>query len=145
MCGAVFHEISEGIMAKKLKHNIQVARDSASCAIPDVKAGNLLAADYVLSHLKVNTIGGWNGIHTTGNPIWGNVEKGHNGVRFTKHSETTKALVPDVRGMGARDAVYLLENYGIKVRISGRGKVKKQSVAPNSKVVKNMHIDIELG
>ena len=145
MCGAVFHEISEGIMAKKLKHNIQVARDSASCAIPDVKAGNLLAADYVLSHLKVNTAGGWNGMHSTGNPVWGNAEKRHNGVRFTKHSETTKTLVPDVRGMGARDAVYLLENYGMKVSISGRGKVKKQSVAPNSKVVKNMHITIELG
>jgi cell division protein FtsI (penicillin-binding protein 3) len=37
--------------------------------------------------------------------------------------------VPDVKGMGARDAVYELEKRGLKVVIHGRGKVKSQSVA----------------
>ncbi len=41
--------------------------------------------------------------------------------------------VPDVRGMGARDAMFLLENAGCRVDIVGRGKVLRQSVAPNTK------------
>ena len=41
-----------------------------------------------------------------------------------------KAIVPDVSGMGARDAVFLLENAGLKVKISGAGKVVKQSLHP---------------
>ena len=51
MCGKVFHEISEGIMAQSLKVDVKDARDSASVFVPDVKAGNILAANYVLSHL----------------------------------------------------------------------------------------------
>jgi cell division protein FtsI (penicillin-binding protein 3) len=42
-------------------------------------------------------------------------------------------FIPDVRGMGARDAVYLLESAGVKVKLSGAGKVKRQSVPPGSK------------
>lgn len=42
-------------------------------------------------------------------------------------------FVPDVRGMGARDAVYLLENAGVKVKVAGAGKVKSQSIPPGSK------------
>ncbi len=145
MCGSVFHEISEGIMAKKLKHSIQVACDSVSNPIPDVKPGNLLAADYVLKHLNVSTIGGWNGTRTTGTPVWGTAEKGHKAVRITKHGEMSNSIVPDVTGMGARDAVFLLENHGMKVSVVGRGKVKRQSVAPNTKVTKNMRITIEMG
>ena len=40
--------------------------------------------------------------------------------------------VPDVRGMGARDAIFLLENAGCRVDIVGRGKVLRQSIAPNT-------------
>ena len=38
-----------------------------------------------------------------------------------------KGLVPDVRGMSLRDAVYLLENSGLRVRYSGKGRVLRQS------------------
>ena len=43
-----------------------------------------------------------------------------------------KSEVPDVRGMGARDAIYVLENLGMKVDIEGIGKVYKQSLTPGS-------------
>jgi len=36
-------------------------------------------------------------------------------------------LVPDVRGMSLRDAIYLLENTGLRVRYSGKGRVLRQS------------------
>jgi cell division protein FtsI (penicillin-binding protein 3) len=42
-------------------------------------------------------------------------------------------LVPNVTGMGLRDALYLLENKGIRVRFSGIGKVKSQSVMPGTR------------
>ena len=44
-----------------------------------------------------------------------------------------KSIVPDVTGMGARDAVFLLENAGLKVRIQGAGKVLRQSIQPGSR------------
>ncbi len=44
-----------------------------------------------------------------------------------------KAEVPDVRGMGARDAVFLLENLGLRVNVEGVGKVRSQSVAPGTR------------
>ena len=43
-------------------------------------------------------------------------------------------LVPEVVGMGARDAVYLLENAGLKVKVEGLGKVIRQSVPPGARI-----------
>ena len=48
--------------------------------------------------------------------------------------------MPSVIGMGAKDAVYLLEKQGLKVRISGVGRVKRQSIAGGSRVVKGQTI-----
>lgn len=52
--------------------------------------------------------------------------------------------MPDVRGMGARDALYLLERKGIKVEVKGMGKVRKQSLTPGSPVRKYQTIQLEL-
>ena len=40
--------------------------------------------------------------------------------------------VPDVRGMGLRDALYLLENAGLRVKYEGIGTVKSQSIEPGT-------------
>ena len=52
--------------------------------------------------------------------------------------------IPDVLGMGAKDAVYLLENMGLVVRVKGRGLVKKQSLEPGYKFRKGDHIYLNL-
>ncbi len=52
--------------------------------------------------------------------------------------------VPDVRGMGARDAVYLLRREGLQVQLFGRGRVVKQSVRPGTRAVNGRKIMIEL-
>jgi cell division protein FtsI (penicillin-binding protein 3) len=52
--------------------------------------------------------------------------------------------VPDVRGLGLKDAIYLLENQGIRVRIVGRGIVKSQSVPAGFPIKKDMEVLIEL-
>lgn len=54
------------------------------------------------------------------------------GAMMMAEKKIKKALVPDVRGMGARDAVYLLENAGLKVSMLGAGKVQTQTIAPGS-------------
>jgi cell division protein FtsI (penicillin-binding protein 3) len=54
-----------------------------------------------------------------------------------------KNLVPDVVGMGARDAVYLLETAGLKVKLTGIGKVVRQSLPPGSRA-NGQHIGIIL-
>ncbi len=55
-----------------------------------------------------------------------------------------RGYVPDVRGMSAEDATYILENLGLKVKIKGRGKVFKQSILPNTKFKKGQTITLSL-
>jgi cell division protein FtsI (penicillin-binding protein 3) len=52
--------------------------------------------------------------------------------------------VPDVRGMGLKDALFLLENMQLKVVVRGRGKVKAQSMEPGMAFTKNQSITLEL-
>jgi len=127
MSGVVFHHIAEGVMARNLKLLVEDARDSTSIMIPDVKNGNIIAADYVLSDLGIKTNANWDGSYAHGNPIWGTASRQQSDVRLTK-SKTYRNIVPNVTGMGARDAVFMMESRGVKARIRGRGKVKSQSL-----------------
>ena len=145
MSGVVFHHIAEGIMAQDLKLNVQDARDKESILIPAAKTGNLLATDYVLNMLGFNVINGWGGAYPFGNPIWGTINQDGNKLIFKEEKINRINLVPDVKGMGARDAVYLLEKHGIKTIIVGRGRVIEQSIAPNDKVQKGMKCTLRLG
>lgn len=43
-------------------------------------------------------------------------------------------IMPDVRGMGLKDALFLLENRGLRVAFSGGGSIVQQSVAPGSRI-----------
>lgn len=54
-------------------------------------------------------------------------------------------VMPSVKGMGLRDAMYLLENKGLKVQVSGRGKVVSQSIEPGQSINKGMYVIIRLG
>ncbi len=58
--------------------------------------------------------------------------------------DVSSKQVPDVRGMKLKDALYLLEDMGLKVVVSGVGKVSGQSIAPGSIVDKKQSIEIEL-
>jgi cell division protein FtsI (penicillin-binding protein 3) len=52
--------------------------------------------------------------------------------------------MPDVKGMGLKDALYLLENMHVQVLASGRGKVRSQSIIPGTMLKKNETITIAL-
>lgn len=54
------------------------------------------------------------------------------------------STVPNAKGMGLRDALYVLENSGLKVGVSGAGMVVKQSLQPGSEVPRGSYVQIEL-
>ncbi|MBX9889519.1 MAG: transpeptidase family protein [Flavobacteriaceae bacterium] len=62
---------------------------------------------------------------------------------FAKMQKRHKAM-PNVKGMPAMDAIALLENLDIKVRVVGIGKVKSQSLQAGENLVKNTTITLEL-
>ena len=53
-------------------------------------------------------------------------------------------IVPDVKGMGARDAVYEMQRRGLKVKLHGSGRVKEQNMPPGTHVVKGKTITLTL-
>lgn len=61
-----------------------------------------------------------------------------------KEMEVAEGMVPDVKGMGGRDAVYALESAGLRVTVKGRGKVKTQSLPAGGKLKKGEKITIQL-
>ena len=138
MSGVVFHNISEGIMAQALKLDVKDARDSASITIPDVKDRNIMAADYVLQHLGVKSNIDWgNNTPENNTPIWGRAETSANkGIALRHEKLSSDSAMPNVQGMGARDAVYQIEKRGVKVVLKGRGKVTKKSLTPGQTIKK---------
>ena len=120
MSGVVFHHIAEGVMAQNLKLSVNDARDSTSVFKPAVKQGNTVAADYVLNDLNIK-------------------EKPQ-----LQQKKESGQIIPDVTGMGARDAVYALERRGVKAIIKGRGKVKSQSLYAGTAVKQGMKCELYL-
>ena len=143
MSGLVFHHISEGVMAQNLKLDVDDARDTLSIMVPDVKGGDLVAANYVLDNLGVKTNTNWSGSYAEGNPVWGKTITTNKDVTLASVS-TQKGIIPDVLGMGARDAVYLLESRGVKVKLRGRGKVKSQSIYAGTAIKQGMVCELNM-
>ena len=121
MSGGIFHHISEGVMAKSLKLSVADARDSMSVLVPSVLKGDNNAACYVLRQLGVNTA---------------NVPMAS--------LDIVEGKMPDVIGMGARDAVYQLERQGVKVKLEGKGHVVRQSISTGTPIQPGMSCLLEL-
>ena len=120
MSGVVFHHIAEGVMAQNLKLSVADARDSSSVFRPGIKQGNNTAADYVLTDLNIKD------------------------KPQLQQKKESKDIIPDVTGMGARDAVYALEKRGVRAIIKGRGKVKSQSLYAGTTVKQGMKCELLL-
>jgi cell division protein FtsI (penicillin-binding protein 3) len=67
----------------------------------------------------------------------------HQPVMASK-TEEAKQRVPDVKGMGLKDALYLLESRNIQVFARGTGKVSQQSIPAGSAIEKNLKLTIQL-
>lgn len=137
MSGVVFREIAEKVMAKDQRLHIEDARGDNYVLVPDVKDGNLEAADYVLNQLNIKTNVNWNSTSKDGNTVWGTASHDTRQVELTK--QTTKDYqIPDVQGMGAQDAVFALEKRGVKVKLRGKGSVKSQSIPAGTTIENGM-------
>jgi len=55
-----------------------------------------------------------------------------------------KGIMPNLTGLSAKDALYLLENYGLYVKVFGFGSVKKQSIEAGQKIGKGNKITLTL-
>lgn len=141
MAGSVFSKIAERIYAKNLRLGLTQAIDSTTNVIPDVKAGNMNEASLVLDELKIPMQPQYN---QSNKEIWGHAQQAPQAV-ILQQQDIAQNLVPSVVGMGVRDAVYLLETRGLKVKITGVGRVKRQSIAGGSYLTKGSTITLTLG
>ncbi len=62
-----------------------------------------------------------------------------------KKIRETKGLVPNLIGLSYKDALFMLENDGMKVKVKGFGKVRKQSLKVGTKILAGQEITLELG
>lgn len=138
MAGSVFGKIAERVYAKNLRFSLTNAIDSCSVLIPEVKVGELQETKYVLDKLEVKTTGQF--VSTQGK-AWGHGHSTTHSV-LLKSSPMGNKLVPNVVGMGAKDAVYLLEKKGLKVFIQGIGQVKSQSIQSGTLLQKGASITL---
>lgn len=66
-------------------------------------------------------------------PSWlQNIHVDSSGNLIYHQVQNNNSLVPDVNGMGLKDAIYVLEQAGLKVIPQGKGKVITQSILPGS-------------
>jgi len=142
MAGSVFSKIAERVYAKNLSTDLSLAVDSNSVVIPNVKSGEINETKYVLDALKVQNREQFTPIGF-GRKAWGTAQQSSNAVIITERM-TLKNFMPGVIGMGAKDAVYLLESKGLKVSLSGMGKVQSQSIPQGTRIVKGQTVTIQL-
>jgi cell division protein FtsI (penicillin-binding protein 3) len=109
-CGPVFSEISQYIMSRDSMRSAVVAADTASVFVPGVTKGSRSCAEAIVEGMGLS-------------------EKQLN----VEETDTVSlSLVPDVTGMGVKDAVYLLQQRGLRVRIEGCGQIVKQDLPAGS-------------
>ena len=142
MAGSVFSEIAERVFAKHLAQDLKEAKDSTAILTPDVKNGNLVAARYILDEIDTKVFGVED--NEGQKAIWGNVTHTPNQSITLNPKAIDAKKVPSVIGMGAKDAVYLLESVGLKVQLSGMGKVKSQSIPAGNTLHKGKTIQLRL-
>jgi cell division protein FtsI (penicillin-binding protein 3) len=62
-----------------------------------------------------------------------------------KPSYFNQKLMPNLKSMSAKDAVFLVESMGLRAELQGRGKILSQSIAPGEKVYKGFIVKLILG
>ena len=140
VAGPVFRQISDYVYAYELGLDEEIDLPVATIEndIPGITAGRKKDIVNVLDELDI-----LNGFAFTKSD-WVEAKPDEDGLALTNR-EVQKGTVPNVKGMGATDAVYLLENNGLRVSVRGRGKVKSQSVRAGTKIQRGQSIVLKLG
>jgi cell division protein FtsI (penicillin-binding protein 3) len=135
--GAVFKEISDKIYARYLStatYSTAMGNDSTTSNAQGLK--NDINSIFSFLHIpyKDEMAGG----------SWKNVLYTQNNATMSNANTITGNIMPDVIGMGLKDAIFLLENKGLKIGLQGKGKVMSQSLAAGVSFVKGQKINLIL-
>ena len=124
MAGPVFKSFAEQIWALKCNKTLKdITPDTLHALEPKVKKGPLAVTKSVLDALDLDTL------------------KLEESIEL---SNPANNKVPDVRGMGASDALFKLESLGLRVNIVGKGAVASMSMAPGTACKRGNNITITL-
>jgi cell division protein FtsI (penicillin-binding protein 3) len=137
VAGTVFKEISDKVYATRFFRIYKPeTKDNIKPSTPD--AGNGYRADIneVLKNLDIK-------YRRTADDDWVVTRESGDTVSLSG-LKMQPGLVPDVRGMSLRDAVYLLENNGLRVKISGKGKVLRQSPEHGARYNEETIVSLEM-
>ena len=141
--GKVFKEIAEKVMAKYERQPIESGKDTINSHLPAIKNGNLNATSYLLDEMNINIDCDYKTSYKGEEPEWGVVQKDSCNIKFND-IETDGNTVPNVTGMGAKDAVFLMKKSGLKASINGYGRVVGQSIKAGTKAQKGSHVTLTL-
>jgi cell division protein FtsI (penicillin-binding protein 3) len=136
----VFKDIADKIYALDLNMHDEVLKERNYQAghFPLVQSGNYQDLNYLCNKLGVSN-------HYKGEEEveWVRAGTVQSSIRW-RSVDSNPELVPDVRGMTLKDALYLMERRGLKVLFSGNGRVKEQSFHPGTKALRGSTIEIKL-
>ncbi|MBN2173237.1 MAG: transpeptidase family protein [Bacteroidales bacterium] len=135
----VFKEIADKVYATNLdiQQNQEIEMKGHRVAYPIYATGYLEELRHIYESLDIP-------LDTAStNAEWAIALKADSAVRLDARI-IHEGLVPNVKGMGARDAVYVLENLGLSVKIKGRGFVKEQSIEAGTRIKKGIQITLVL-
>ncbi len=139
VAGTVFKDIADRVYATSLDMaDERVEKLPDSGVLPYSKGGTKQDLQTIFETLNVTIEG------EDVESDWISTQAQEHKVDFSRKTFAS-GLVPNVKGMGAKDAVALLENMGLKVIVSGRGRVTEQSVNAGSRINKGSRIFIKLG
>jgi cell division protein FtsI (penicillin-binding protein 3) len=137
VAGSVFKEISDKVYATSFFRDYKPENnEDVKLAAPE--AGNGCRADIneVLRNLKVR-------YKRTVDDDWVTTRESGDTIRLAS-VKMQNGLVPDVRGMSLRDAIFLLENSGLRVRFSGKGRVLRQSPEHGARYYEGMVVSLDM-
>ena len=139
-CSPLSKKVAEGVMAKNRKTDYKAAIDTTALRTvpPMMQNGNLVTLSQVLNELQVPHR---NNYRTSEGLAWG--VPAHQGTVMLNNETSSKGL-PSVIGYGLRDAVYRLERMGVKVKVTGMGRVVAQSLPAGTPIKPKMVVKIAL-
>jgi len=137
MSGKVFKQIAEGIYAREgSAEPINLDKENLSTEVPKVKNGLSDQSKYVLNKLNIPYADSLKGKWAT--------SQCDNDRLVLKEQQIQSKSIPNVIGMAAKDAVYALENTGLRVNLLGQGEVYTQSLNAGEMASRGQVITIQL-
>ncbi|MDR2937663.1 MAG: transpeptidase family protein, partial [Prevotellaceae bacterium] len=120
-----FKEIAEKVYARSIDWHAPITTKLPIAEAPYSKSGQYSALQKVLAALDISAK---NDVEPS---EWVSTEQQKDMIAINNRG-VVQNLVPNVQNMGLQDAIFLLENAGLKVRFSGKGTIKSQSPMPGS-------------